>query len=671
MRLKLEGDTVKAGQWIGFAKARLRILKEMMSVFSRSLRLCDGIEIYLASAMGHDSIRIIAEAEDYMIICHTGATTGEYGKKYFDIYGKNTLPAGWALVDDGQYGIIWTGVPSDDPYSFAYGFQRNGLNIAPTSSGIPAKKQAGKAARFILCQAVEDERYIARRQTISWPGPVPPAFSYSYNYLQQVDSLTFAPYKQYGNKPFMHRYFVKLDDQGHVEEEGVLSLHIVWAGSLANLYYEGYIDENFRDTLPAVPRIYKTLMDGTRTYRGVVSWNDRQVLIAAVQRSTSKDVVLLRVKTQVDAGENNGEPIRQETYNMATMADPTVGNSYHRCSDPMSELCYMTSAVGISGKTYDGNGFVTNTGQSTIANDIKILFGVKDDGAKTYVRMEKDTEFTIHKCGLYVADQLIVESGFQAVTLLYDQDPIGTPGRKLWEEPGPLQIRQTGYKILHAYHDNQFDACIYEKVIHQSHSSDLLPYLVNRNLPAPVGSVDCQVRRTLVVSKTTYHIAVNGMVMDLPYECVNREYTLTVLSEQYVGAPLPKIAGYHDVVGGCVDVGYDINGTVVAGENNKNVTRIFTDATAGLLIVSLDAFPVKYRHNLILDVHNILRPEYDTAVAPDPPSSDGTYPAVSDRKWLVFTQNGSLLRELTPPQVVVGDVPQHVGRVNGLCMVRG
>jgi hypothetical protein len=499
--------------------------------------------------------------------------------------------------------------------------------------------------------------------TIEWLGPSPPAFSVTYPYLLQVDSLSFTPYKQYGNKPFMHRYYVKKDNSGNVTEEGVISLHIVWAGVLNVLYYDGYISENFRDTIPVVPRIYKTKFDKTRSYQNVAAWDDRQAVIASVQRGTDASAVLMRAQTHLDAyNDQIAEPIRGETYDMAAMTGPILGSTYQRCSDPLND--YMFDAYTISGREIDVNGFITNTGESTIFNDIKIHYALTENGAETYVRMQKDTEFTQHNCGLYVADQLIEESGFQAVTILYDQDPPGTPGRKIVEAYGPLLVRQQSYKILHAYHDATFDACVYEKVVLASTSSDLLPYLAYRQDPI---FADCQIRRTLMLSTTTYHIVVNGVATDLPYVCSNREYRLTALSTPYAGPALPVVMAIHGEP--WHDIGFDKDGNDL-GESNINVTRIFTDASVSVLLISLDAFPVRYRHNLTYDANHLLIPVYDTTIAPDPPSSDGTYPSVADRKWMLFGKTGHLLKSIHTPQKKVGDTAQNIGRVNGLCILQ-
>lgn len=628
------------------------------------------VDIFISTCFEDSTITITGKGAGFIIVCYVGTTTGDFtSRRYYDVSGSllslEHPPAGWTIVDDGQYGLFWTGVPSDDPYSFTYAVQGGGLDVAPTSSGIPAKSHALKNARLILSGAVEDERYIARNETVVWGGPVPPAFTLDYDYLIQVDSLSYAPYKLYGNKPFMHRYYEKKNDAGEVVESGIASLHVRWAGSVGNLYYDGYISDNFRDTIPIINRIYKTLVDGSRSYMDIEIYDDAsQALIAACQRGAGHNQSILRAKTHDDIpgpgiGNLYAEPVRSESYDIAALT-ASLGTEDHRCSNTASDECYMHDAVTISGRAFDVNGFVTDTGQSTISNDIILPYAVREDGARTYVRMQKDTEFTTHKTGLYVGGTLVGESGWQPVITLYDQVPAVT----VPEANGPLVIRQTAYKILHAYHAQGFDACVFEKCVYQSHESDLMPYTFERG-----DNINdfCQVRRTMIVSLTTYHVAVNGIVTDLPYTCTNREYRFTVLSTPYAGPPLPQIFAFlHGDP--WFDVGYDKNGTPT-GEDNKNVTRIFTDSSGGMLMVSLDVFPVAFRHDIVFEPHDNLILAYDTAVATFPPSSDASNPQVSDRKWMLFDTEGALVKEVTPPQTD-DDVPVHVNRINGLAVLK-
>ena len=60
----------------------------------------------------------------------------------------------------------------------------------------------------------------------------------------------------------------------------------------------------------------------------------------------------------------------------------------------------MIDANTIYGKVVDGNGFTTISGQQYINNDITLPYGVTEDDKLTYVRKQKDTEFTMANVGL-------------------------------------------------------------------------------------------------------------------------------------------------------------------------------------------------------------------------------------------------------------------------------
>jgi len=273
--------------------------------------------------------------------------------------------------------------------------------------------------------------------------------------------------------------------------------------------------------------------------------------------------------------------------------------------------------------------------------------------------MEKDAEFEHHNCGLYVADTLIEESGLQPVISLYgDASPL------VAEYMGPLLIRQTGFKIIHAFHNDRFNVCLYRKTVYIDNSNELLPYTAYRSAPI---NADCQIRKTLIKSVTTFHIVVNGIVYDLGYSCHNREYRLTALSEAYSGPAIDAIHGYL-----CrypwLDVGYDAEGNVLE-EDNSDITRIFTTSAGNNLMVGFDVFPVAFRHELVYDEHNNLTLDYKEDIHPFPPSSDGIYPQVKGRKWLLFGTDGKMKANITPPQVTEGGVTKNVNRINGLCMI--
>jgi hypothetical protein len=87
-------------------------------------------------------------------------------------------------------------------------------------------------------------------------------------------------------------------------------------------------------------------------------------------------------------------------------------------------------------------------------------------------------------------------------------------------------------------------------------------------------------------------------------------------------------------------------------------------------LIGFDVFPVQVNHirtYFTQDGDNNLVEQYDTSVNPFPPASDGTYPSVQDRKWILFDVSGNGSQIQTP--TVNNDGKTKVNRVNGLCLL--
>jgi hypothetical protein len=655
VKLDLQGDKRKAGSWIPFAESRLVALKaeiktcKTKEALSKTFPLKD-VEVFIKAGGGQeDEVRIRGREGGVLIICYVGDNTLGYEKKYYQLSGNDiaeisegaVLGKGWSIKDDGVYGKIWAGVTQDDPAAYAYTYTPpgNGLAVPEVDSGIATKRGGGGAVRILLAQAVEDELYEAFQ--FSFPGPVVRSM------VVPADSLTLSPYKLRG-RPSLCRY----------SAGGVITINqrvTVDAGSILRI--DQWNGDRFLDRIPIVHRIYRTAYDGTRSYATINSdAGGDSAVIASVNSGT--DQTIIRAETGVVSGDQIAEPIIEETYSLGdTPGFLSEGTNYHRCSNSASNSCGMLDANYITGKTTDGSGFTTNSGESTIADDIKLIHAVSENGL-TYVRMEKDAEFTEHQCGVYVADQLIGESGWQPVITLYgDAPPL------VAEENGPALIRQTAYRILHAHHDSKFDAAVYQKITYLDNSNSLLSYKWERTIGG--STVYGQFRKTLVRWNVEYFVVVNGVVHALPYECLMREYRLSVLSEDYVGAPITIVNSYYQTFP-WVDVGYDDTGNPT-GEDNKQITRIFTNASAGKLIVGYDVFPAAWKHDLSYNAGiGDLGVDFNEGIITFPPSVDDHYISPSNREWKLFKTDGTLLSDLTTPQDNAG---LDVKRVNGLCMV--
>jgi len=397
------------------------------------------------------------------------------------------------------------------------------------------------------------------------------------------------------------------------------------------------------------------------------------------------------------------EPAHDETYDLSTSLNPVVVGTEFDCGiDETLYSCFFLDGDNISGKTPNdptNPTYYTDTGIETIKDDVIKPYAMKQDGTMTYVRCQK-TEvknaqnvlaLSTWNCGLYVAGKLIEESGFLPVITLYDDTVIPTqypPGYgynlNKYEYGGcPIYIRQVNYRILHAHHDANFDVCIYRKTVYQSNENVLLPYYYVReawdSIEGRYYYADYQLRQTTIDSITTYWIVVNGKVSQImngntPYQSVNHENQMTV-----TGTPLetsgstslpitPAPAGMQEV-----DDQYfqgQLGPWVNIDTGSVNITRIFTTASSKHILIGFDVFPVQVNHirtYFTQDGDNNLVEQYDTSVNPFPPASDGTYPSVQDRKWILFDVSGNGSQIQTP--TVNNDGKTKVNRVNGLCLL--
>lgn len=654
----LTGDESLAGKYLSWAKNQLAIMKRRMKISglrsNSKIYVLENeqVRISISSAFLQDRIMIAAEVGEFIIICFVGDTTGDFSSKRFyndsgqeiarDEVGSPGSPPGWVLTDDGMYG---PSPPADpDPWNITYAYNPGGLGIPHSGSGISPKKQAGKSVRYILDGPIEDETFEAFTWRVVWGGPVPAAYDYTYTFVRQVDSLTYAPYSIYGPRPFFARY---VGGQ-------VVTMIVPWAGYDVTFTWDAYQSANFRDKLPKMHKIWKVaLADGARSFADVMDYGDiippgastipesDAVIGAAAIYDSETDtasVKLLRAKTTDWYADSMAEPIREEMYNLTT-GTMTTGNIFHRCDDTLNELCYFYDADTDSGGPDVG---------STIGNDVRIPHAIDENGKQTYVRIQKSGFFDAINTGLYCGDTLVEESGWENV--IKPHDP---------ERMGPLLIRNTRYRILHAHSDSVFKAVIYSKTKYVSHSDELLDYKVT------IGGDYRQVRKTMIRSYTTYHISVNGLITDLGYSNYRREYRLTGVWDAYTGPAIPAVHG-HIVVVPWVDCGYDAAGNLIA-EDNSHVTRCDTNAAGGKLFVGFDVFPVKYRHELVYDVHENLTLDYKTSVFMFPPSSDAGYATVKDRKWMLFGTGGMKIKDIPPPQKPNNG--GHVNRINGLAFM--
>ena len=569
----------------------------------------------------------------------SGSDTIDYNRKYYllrrgELSVRNNLD-GWNLTDDGKYSIIWGGVGHLDPNDFSYRrvpSEGDGLRVPETDTGRDTKKQEGLNVRFMTNQAVEDETWIAFEIDTG---------SFVYSYLGVDDSLTRTPYK-IKSKASVCRYTKKGEAYN---DYGLLTFNRILEAGSGILLTKAWHTNSFGSSIPIIDRGYTTRFDSTREYIDLAAEEpEASAIVCTVGESEDYTGIerLIRGEAFSIGIAELAEPLTKQEYNFRDKDVEGFGfigdiGNYYRSWDEATHDVYMIDANTIYGKVVDSNGFTTTSGQQYINNDITLPYGVTDSDKLTYVRKQKDTEFTMANVGLYVADILVEESDFQSVLSLWGDGDLPA------EHNAPIQIRYSDYHPLQVHHGN-FDVVVFRRVVYKSYGTELLPYKILRTISAS-HYFHAQVRRTLVTSEIQYAISVNGKVTDLPYKTTVRESRLSVLSEEYIGGALPLLSGY--AFGPWMDVGFNKDG-LPTGEDNNQLTRIFVSESGGNVFVGFDLFPVEARHDITV-TNDILHPEFDDISLNFPPYIDLEYIVPKGRRWLIFDSSGSVVEDITPP----------------------
>ena len=663
-KTNLYGDTSIAGLWIGYAQKKLKRLKAFMSMSgiplkSRRFQL-EGVTILVRSRFGSDEISIWADQGGIFFICHVGNDTGAngYTKKVYELKGNGLVElassitsrtfsvAGLNLIDDGKYFLDYDLTTYDDPDEYDYNFNPTGL-VAEDGSGTAIKKIAGKNGRFMLNQSFEEEFFRAYVTDVDGT---------DRSYLVLDDSLTFRPYKIKGN-PVFNRY----------TDDSIIYLHSRTKHDPSSLvlrndmYGTGGIADGFGDNLLVINKLYdKKLEDQSKTEKTINADANGAALYGATRfylnKQTDQDIG--RVKTFA-GGANFAEPAVKEIYGAGT-----VKETFYRAADQSTNTFFMKGSV-VYGSDKDPGGHIKMPPNFPhLANDIKLPYTFTDEGEMTYVRMQKDDAYTTLNTGLYVAGQLIEESGIEDVLVFADGTggvADSTTGRWIAENNGPIVVKKTAYTILHAHHDENFDAVLYKKTVYQADSSELLPYRQLNVLGDQLDPVMGQIKKTLIESESTYYIVVNGIITqlkdssDVPYSYTAKEYTLTAQTVADGDGGHPQIFIFQDLPWVDID-----------DAENRQITRIFTTATKKGLLFSFDVWDAKSQHDVIYDDSNqaykYVWSDYDTLFSSYPPLVD--LEDIEGRKWLLFDKEG-IPKEIDTPK----DNDIDFKRVNGLLMV--
>ena len=657
-KTNLYGDTAIAGLWIGYAQKKLKRLKAFMAMAGIPLKsrrfMLDGVTVLVRSKFGHDEITIWADVVGgFIFICHVGDDTGinGYTKKFYKLTGDKLIELaaplsgrtysveGLTLLDDGKYFLDYDLITYDDPDEYGYNFNPTGL-VAEDGSGTAIKKISGKSGRFMLNQSFEEEFFRAFVTSVDGT---------DRSYLVLDDSLTFRPYKIKGN-PVFNRY----------TEDSITYLHSRTKHDpsslvLRNDLYNAGIADGFGDTLMVINKLYdKKLEDQTKTEKTINNDANGAALYGATRfylnKQTDQDIG--RVKT-FSGGANFAEPAVKEIYGAGTTEE-----SFFRAADQSTNTFFMRGDT-VFGSLKDPGGHIKMPPNFPhLANDIKLPYTFTDEGEMTYVRMQKDDAYTTLNTGLYVAGQLIEESGIEDVLVFADGTggvADSTTGRWIAENNGPIVVKKTAYTILHAHHDENFDAAFYKKTVYTGDSSELLPYRQLNVLGDQLDPVIGQIKKTLIESESTYYIVVNGVITELGYSYLAKEYTLTAQTTADGDGGHPQIFIFQDLPWVDIESG-----------SNRQITRVFTTETDDGLLFSFDVWDAKSKHDLIYDDSNpaykYLWSDYDTAFTPYPPLVD--LEDIEERRWLLFDKEG-IFKEIDTPKEDGFDFK----RINGLLMV--
>ena len=620
----------------------------------------EGVSILVRSRSGRDEISIWAEKKGVIfIVCHVGDDTGinGYAKKFYSLEGdqlreitaslsdRTYSVEGLSLLDDGKYFLDYDLSTYDDPDTYSYNFNPTGL-VAEDGSGTAIKKMSGKAGRFALNQSFEEEFFRAYVTDVDGT---------DRSYLVLDDSLTFRPYKIKGN-PVFNRYTDDSITYLHSRTE-----HDPASFVLRNDMYNAGIAEGFGDSLLVINKLYDKKLEldeddnEVKTEKTINADTNGTALYGATRFYLNKqaDQDIGRVKTFLD-GVNFAEPAVKESYGAGTEEE-----AYYRAADQSTNTFFMRGNI-VYGSLKDPAGHIKMPPNFPhLADDIKLPYTFTDQGALTYVRMQKNSAYTALNTGLYVADQLIEESGWEDILVLADGTggvADSTTGRWMAENNGPIVVKKTAYTILHTHHDENFDAALYKKTVYTADSSELLPYKQTNVLGDQFDSVVGQVKKNLVESESTYHIVVNGVITQLDYSYTAKEYTLTSQTVADADGGHPLIYIFQDLPWVDIESGA-----------NRQITRIFTTETDKGLLFAFDVWDCKSKHDLIYDDSNpaykYLWSEYDTAFTPYPPLVD--LEDIEERRWLLFDKKG-IFREIDTPKN--GSVEYK--RINGLLMVK-
>lgn len=373
------------------------------------------------------------------LIAHVGIDTIDYHKKFFNLHSGQEITVkrdsvditqpdptirvrGIRLFDDGRYSIIYTGGEVfDDPASHDYRLTPVGTGLLAepeTSSGIDAKLKRGADLRFQLNQAVETEQWFSAIE-LSVTAPE----SLIYRSLLFSGSTFWAPF---ACRPRAYGSFYKTsgDDTGLTVAHGKLGADSF--GSVITL--DTVTSDNFSDSIPTVKRVYFNPIvspdDPAPPVRRYVETEGDGALAGIATVPGTSNLLAVRGMEYDYSGATFVNPFTAETYSVDGVTLVVDGEDYHRAATPGNDV-WMTSGYHVSGRARysDGSGRILTSGYLTIANDLKLPYGVSPRGL-TYLHMQKGGEFKHHRTALVCAGTIIEETCPELEEAITDENSV-------------------------------------------------------------------------------------------------------------------------------------------------------------------------------------------------------------------------------------------------------
>jgi hypothetical protein len=451
-------------------------------------------------------------------------------------------------------------------------------------------------------------------------------------FLRARDTLVANPFKVVGAGIDIVKYM----DTGIAYSEG---LSFVGAVLVKDYIYIGQFGDelqktstlNFKFFDPGTPPVVFAIPE----YDGRVP-----VMLSAVF-PTGKTVDLSMMRADIGDWLFSGGGHRGDS------AEAFFGESYEPSGTTTTLAEFPDTARAETPSSYWNNHRLTDH-EGTTRNAFSVPLSVREDGKKSYVRIEKSTDLTEMKSTLYLADKMIETSGMQAV--VYPNPAV---------VGGPIGAVQTKYSVVYEFQSKTFSAAVYRRTRYQSHYSE--DALVGGQT-LRISYADSKVKIACVSEAVDFIVSVNGATTVLPIACALTEKFLYV---DYTDANPTGLLVTNSFLDWRTLVYFDTDGETEIG------LRCLFSTAGDKLLLSFDVYPMNVEHELLRSGTTLYASYKDTAPhKPFPPYTDA-YWQPTGRQWWLFDKGGSHT-VLETPMVLDGDEkPTDVmpNRLNGMSLL--